>query len=177
MTEAVLAPSSAGSVVLDVGAGVGALVLRTPPDLDGVEIEISLNGCAAAARLHSRVPERRTGAGMWFAAVYPGLPAGRYTSWRDACTSVAAATITSGGVTLQHWQARPGPPAGRADRVPGAADGAARAALPTRPSRFTWQNAVRVSPTSRTVPRPAARGGHPHHDLVHGRARVRDRRT
>jgi hypothetical protein len=107
MTEAVLAPSTAGSVVLDIGAGVGALVLRTPPDLDGVEIEISLNGSAAAARLHSRVRERRTGAGVWFAAVYPGLPAGRYTIWRDARAPVAAATITSGHVTLQHWPARP----------------------------------------------------------------------
>ncbi len=34
----------------------------------------------------------------------------------------------------------------------------------------------RASPSSRTVPRPACRGGHPDGDLLHGRARLRDRR-
>ena len=41
MGEHALGPSGPGTVVLDLGAGVGALVLYTPPDLDGREIEIS----------------------------------------------------------------------------------------------------------------------------------------
>jgi hypothetical protein len=44
MTEPVPAPSSPGSVILDLGPGTGALVLHTPPGLDGQEIEISPSG-------------------------------------------------------------------------------------------------------------------------------------
>jgi hypothetical protein len=47
MTESVLGPSGSGSVVLNVGPGVGALVLHTPADLDGHEIEISPHGIGA----------------------------------------------------------------------------------------------------------------------------------
>ena len=36
------------------------------------------------------------------AAVYPGLPAGRYTVWQ-AHTPVAAVTVTSGQVSSCHW--------------------------------------------------------------------------
>ena len=38
MTESAPGPSNAGSVVLNVGDGIGALVLHTPADLDGHEI-------------------------------------------------------------------------------------------------------------------------------------------
>jgi hypothetical protein len=37
-----------------------------------------------------------------YAAVYPGLPAGRYTVWR-AHTPVAAVTVTGGQVSSCHW--------------------------------------------------------------------------
>ena len=36
------APSASGSVVLNLGPGIGALVLHTPQELGGTEIEISL---------------------------------------------------------------------------------------------------------------------------------------
>ena len=41
MTESVAGPSGPGTVVLELGADVGALVLLTPAELDGREIEIS----------------------------------------------------------------------------------------------------------------------------------------
>jgi hypothetical protein len=103
MTEPLPGPSSAGSVVLDVGAGIGALVLHTPAALDGHELEISPHGDPAARRTHSQVRERRTGGDAQYAAVYPGLAAGDYTLWRDATTPAGTVTINGGHVTTYHW--------------------------------------------------------------------------
>ncbi len=55
MAEAVPGPSTSGSVVLDLGPGTGALVLHTPPEFDGAEIEISRLGDAQEPRTHSQV--------------------------------------------------------------------------------------------------------------------------
>ncbi len=107
MTEPVLAPSGPASVVLDLGGDIGALILDAPPRMAGVEIEISLNGCADAPRTHSRVRARRLGATVEFAAVYPGLCAGEYTIWRDAVTPAATITIDGGHVTRHPWPAEP----------------------------------------------------------------------
>ena len=41
MTESAAGPSGPGTVVLELGADVGALVLYAPADLDGREIDIS----------------------------------------------------------------------------------------------------------------------------------------
>src|SRR5258707_15866311 len=85
MAESVPGPSGSGSVVLDLGPDIGALVLHTPPELDGSEIEISrLAGDAARGRTHSRVRPRHTPGGVQYAAVYPGLAAGDYVVWREA---------------------------------------------------------------------------------------------
>jgi hypothetical protein len=105
MTETIPAPSGAGTVVLDIGAGTGALILHAPADLDGVEIEISPDGAPDGARTHSRVRERRAGAVVSHAAVYPAVPAGSYTIWRDAATPAATVTITGGTITSCHWPA------------------------------------------------------------------------
>jgi hypothetical protein len=102
--EYVPGPSTAGSVVLDLGAGIGALILDTPAELAGREIEISpARGGTSARRTHSLVRERRTGAGSCYAAVYPGLAAGDYTIWRDDVTPAATITIDSGQVTRHQW--------------------------------------------------------------------------
>jgi hypothetical protein len=102
--EPVLGPSSAGSVILDLGGGTGALILDTPAELAGREIEISpARGGASARRTHSLVRERRTGAGTHYAAVYPGLAVGDYTIWQDAVTPAATITVDGGQVTRCHW--------------------------------------------------------------------------
>jgi hypothetical protein len=118
MGEPVLGPSGAGSVVLDLGGAIGALVVETPAALSGREIEISLIAAATtaaattaaatttattAARTHSLVRERRTAAGTSYAAVYPDLPAGQYLIWRRVETPVGEVTIDGGAVTRFRW--------------------------------------------------------------------------
>jgi hypothetical protein len=38
-----------------------------------------------------------------YAAVYPGLPAGRYTVWRDEHRPAATVTISGGQVSSCRW--------------------------------------------------------------------------
>ena len=103
MTEAALGPSSSGSVVLELGPEVGALILHTPPELDRAEIEISARRRRAWPRTHSQVRQRYTANGVQYAAVYPNLPAGEYIIWRDATTCAAVVTVVGGQVTTQRW--------------------------------------------------------------------------
>ncbi len=104
MAESALGPSASGSVVLELGPGIGALVLHTPPELDSAEIEISLAaGEAAAKRTHSQVRPRHTAAGTQYAAVYPGLAAGEYLIWRDAHSQAMTVTVDGGQVTTARW--------------------------------------------------------------------------
>ena len=100
MTEQVMGTSGAGTVVLDLGAGVGALILYTSAALDGEEIEISRPG---HARTHSRVRARETSAGTRYAAVYPGLPAGEYTIWHHDGRPLITTAIAGGSVTSCDW--------------------------------------------------------------------------
>src|ERR1700730_10074554 len=107
MTEYVPGPSGSGSVVLNVGPNIGALVLHTPADQGGREIEISLDGVPAARRTHSQVRERRAGGTVQYAAVYPGLTAGDYIIWRDATTPAGMVTVNGSHVTSYHWPDSP----------------------------------------------------------------------
>ena len=103
MTETVAGPTGPGSVVLELGAGIGALILYTPPGLDGEEIEISRDDEPGGHRTHSQVRPRPLPGETVYAAVYPGLPAGRYTIWRDERTPAATATVTGGQVSSCRW--------------------------------------------------------------------------
>jgi hypothetical protein len=103
MTESVAGPSGPGTVVLELGADVGALILLTPAGMDGREIEISAEGGAAARRTHSRVRPRHMPAGTRYAAVYPDLPAGQYTIWADEEHTAGRVVITGGRVTNWSW--------------------------------------------------------------------------
>ena len=103
MTESVAGPSGPGTVVLELGADVGALVLFTPAELDGREIEISLEGYPAGRRTHSRVRPRHMPAGTRYAAVYPDLPAGSYTIWADQESRAGSVVIAGGQVTNWSW--------------------------------------------------------------------------
>jgi hypothetical protein len=114
MAEPVLGPSSAGSVVLELGDTVGVLVLEATAGLNGREIEISPVGGTHghddhdhahphAHRTHSMVRERGTAAGTSYAAVYPGLAVGTYTVWRDHDTPAGTVTIDGGRVTRYRW--------------------------------------------------------------------------
>ena len=89
---------------------MGALVLLTPGELDGREIEVSPVGGTAVRRTHSLVRPRTTGRGTRYAAVYPQLAAGTYTVWDDAVTPVVTVTIYSGQVTTVRWPGYSPPP-------------------------------------------------------------------
>ena len=99
MTAHQTGPTGAGSVILDLGDSVGALILDAPAGLHGREIEISPAGDAAARRTHALVRRRDTGTGSSYAAVYPGLAAGDYTVWRDSATPAGTVVIDGGRVT------------------------------------------------------------------------------
>ncbi len=103
MAEPAAGPTGPGAVVLELGPGVGALVLYTPPGLDGEEIEISRDGAPAGRRTHSRVRPRHVPGETRYAAVYPGLPAGRYTVWRDEHRPAGEVTVTGGQVSSCRW--------------------------------------------------------------------------
>jgi hypothetical protein len=103
LTEPAAGPSGPGTVVLELGADIGALILYTPADLDGAEIEISRDDDPGARRTHSQVRQRHMATVTRYAAVYPGLPAGPYTIWRDERRPAAAVIITGGQVTSCHW--------------------------------------------------------------------------
>ena len=103
MTEPATGPSGPGTVVLELGAGIGALILYTPADLDGAEISISREDDPGARRTHSQVRQRHMATATTYAAVYPSLAAGRYTIWRSEHSPAVTASITGGEVTSCHW--------------------------------------------------------------------------
>ena len=85
-------------VMLDLGPGVGALVLHTRADLHGQEIEISPQG-RDGERSHKQVHERPVAGRPLYGAVFDSLPAGEYTLWLDdrplrRHVAVAGAAVT-----------------------------------------------------------------------------------
>jgi len=106
MTENSPGPSGPGSVVLDIGGGVGALIIITPARMAGAEIHVSPVH-EPAGRTHAVVRERRLGPASCHAAVYPALPAGEYTIWRDAGSPAGTIRIDGGAAARYRW-AEPG---------------------------------------------------------------------
>ncbi len=67
-----------GSVILDIGGDIGALILRTTQEYYGHEVNL-IPDDSTAPQVHSAVRERRAPEGSSFAAVYPQLIEGTYT--------------------------------------------------------------------------------------------------
>ncbi len=101
-SEPAAGPSYSGTVVLELGPGAGALVLRTPAALDGREIEISRAG-TAAPRTHAAVRPRHVAGGTQYAAVYPDLRPGSYVVWTEGSTPAATVIVTAGSVVVADW--------------------------------------------------------------------------
>jgi hypothetical protein len=96
--EPAAGPSGSGTVVLELGPGAGALVLYATPELDGAEIEVSLDD----RRTHSMVRPRHVAGTTMHAAVYPDLPPGDYTIWAGSA-AVATARVAASAVTTATW--------------------------------------------------------------------------
>jgi len=93
-------------VLLDLGPGVGALILRTGADLHGAEVEISPAG-RDEDRSHKQIHERPVAGRPLYGAVFDSLPAGEYTLWLDdrplrRHVSVAGAVVTDISIKEDH---------------------------------------------------------------------------
>lgn len=95
-------PSHDGSVVLDIGAGIGAVVLYVPDGLAGIEIDIVGMGPGTTST-HSLVRPRVLPGGTRYAAVYPGLPEGAYRIPETAGFPAADLQVVGGSVAEVTW--------------------------------------------------------------------------
>ena len=102
------APPTAGpgSVVLDIGGGTGAAVVRTVPAYEGRELEIRRAGTPWSGQ-HVAFHRRRTAEGPVVAAVFPQLAAG---DWEvrliDDGAAVTSLSVRGGAVTTMELKAR-----------------------------------------------------------------------
>ena len=97
-----LAPSGQGTVVLNIGAGIGALIIHTPGNLHGHEIEVSPVG-EPGRRTHAAVRARYVRGGVVWSVVIDSLPAGRYVVWRDPVTPLDEIDVPDGAVAEFTW--------------------------------------------------------------------------
>jgi hypothetical protein len=95
-------------VVLDLGDGVGALIVHTPRELLGVEVEISPAG-NDADRQHKEVLTRTMGSTTATVLVYDNLPEGDYTLWVDDEPWARGVHVTGGHVAELDWRRREAP--------------------------------------------------------------------
>jgi len=100
--EPAAGPSGSGTVVLELRPGTGALILQTPAEMDGAEVDISLAG-EAVRRTHAQVRPRHVAGGTRYAAVYPDLRPGRYTIWRADGQPAGTVTVTCAAISTVTW--------------------------------------------------------------------------
>jgi hypothetical protein len=94
-------PASNASVALDIGGGLGALIIYPSERYRGLEIEISAAG-GEGHRVHTGVHERRSDARSALTAIFGSLPAGQYVIWEDEATEGDTVTVPDGGVAEVH---------------------------------------------------------------------------
>jgi hypothetical protein len=102
--ERVTWPSGTGIVVLDLGADMGAAVVRAPADLAGREVEIRRVGKPWEGR-HAWVRARHLAAGEICAAVFESLERGRWEARvRGSSGSAPACRFDVHGGRVTHAQ-------------------------------------------------------------------------
>jgi hypothetical protein len=94
----VVAPAArSASVAIEIGPGVGALILYPAERYRGREIEISrLDG--DGRRTHTGVHERTTERAALLTAIFGSLPAGEYRIWEDNTTPGPVVTVPEAGI-------------------------------------------------------------------------------
>jgi hypothetical protein len=93
-----LAPSGNATVMLDIGEGVGALVVHARADLCGIEIELA-HRHESEAFTHTEVRERQLPEGSVYAGVFPEIAEGEYTLLPFGDAPARPVSIASGRVT------------------------------------------------------------------------------
>lgn len=99
--EARLAPSTVGSVVLEVGGDIGALIVSAVAEQCGEEIEL-VPQTVGVPLTHTEVRERLLPGGSLYAAVFPGVPSGVY-GLRTADGVEEVVVIVGGEVAAAAW--------------------------------------------------------------------------
>jgi hypothetical protein len=94
-----------GPVAVEVGAHVGTLVLWADAELEGAELELS-PWDDDARRRHVAVLARQLPDRTVYAAVYPGLPAGRYRLWGVDGRPAMTVDVPAGRVTEARFTTR-----------------------------------------------------------------------
>lgn len=89
--------------MVDVGPGVGALIIYAGDEMSGQEIEISPAG-HDSQRVHTDVLRRRTARGLIYAAVFGSLTEGAYQLWHESQSSPVTVEIEGGQVTELDWR-------------------------------------------------------------------------
>jgi hypothetical protein len=98
-------PSEAGTVVLDIGPGMGAAVILTPAHMVGLEIEYRAAGDAWQEK-HMAVRERHGAGTVQYAAIFGPLPEGPYEfRVRGSRNELSAVVlhVTEASVNRQDW--------------------------------------------------------------------------
>ena len=90
-------------VVLELGDGIGALIVHTDPGLLGTEVEISRTG-EDDLRSHKEVLERRINGRSTHVLVFDGLRAGCYTLWIDDLARARNVRVEGGEIAELDWR-------------------------------------------------------------------------
>ena len=96
-------PDRTGPAILDIGPGMGALLLYAPAALQGREIEVSPVE-ASLQRAHTEVLERVWGGLSTHTAVFAALEPGSYVVWGVDGNARSRVTIRAGSVTELDWR-------------------------------------------------------------------------
>jgi hypothetical protein len=104
-----------GSVLLDIGDDVGAVVVTMPDGMEGVEVEVRLEGGperggddgtdrVRAHHPHVAVVPRPVRGGWVPSLVFPEVKQGRYGLYlKDRGTRIVGVTVRGGEVTHLSW--------------------------------------------------------------------------
>ena len=90
-------------VVLEIGEGVGALIIHTDPGMHGQEVEISPSG-RDDERSHKEVLERSNAGRPAFTAVFDQIPDGRYTLWTGGVARARGVRVRGGEIIDLDWR-------------------------------------------------------------------------
>jgi hypothetical protein len=102
-SEVAPGPSDAGSVVLDIGTGAGAVVILTPVDMNGLEIEYRAIGDPWEEK-HMAVRERLGPSTIHYAAIFGPLAPGVYEfRLRGKDQVQQLVTVAEGSVQSASW--------------------------------------------------------------------------
>ena len=96
--EPKLPPSRQGTVVLDIGGDVGALVVHATEALCGSEVELAHPG-ESTPFVHTDVRERQLPDGSVYAGVFPALAVGTYTVLGRNGDALQDVAVAAGRVT------------------------------------------------------------------------------